>query len=133
MASMERFSKQLIEVAERLADVTDAVQGRGIRRRGLPVSWLLLPAAGAGLYALGASGSLARQAKTLLDQAKERASDLPDDLIGRVQTAAGQTDHRPSNGRRPAQTPSRSGTARGKTTSRRSSSSKSKSTSSRKS
>jgi hypothetical protein len=53
--------------------------------------WLLLPAAGAGLYALATNGSFTRQAKSVMTQAKERASDLPEELVDRVQEAAGQT------------------------------------------
>jgi hypothetical protein len=88
MADIDRFSKGLIELAERFADVTNAAQGRG-NRRGTTVRarWLVLPAAGAGFYALVANGSFKRQAKTVVNQAKDRASDLPDDLLGRIQQA----------------------------------------------
>jgi hypothetical protein len=46
--------------------------------------WLILPAAGAGLYALVTSGFFTRQAKEVLDGAKSRASELPDDLARRT-------------------------------------------------
>jgi hypothetical protein len=94
MADIYKFSDRVIDAGERLADVADAVQGRGIRRGRIGVRWLLLPAAGAGLYALATSGSFTRQAKSVMNQAKERASDLPDDLVGRVQQTTGRTDSR---------------------------------------
>jgi hypothetical protein len=99
MADMNRFADQVIDLAERFADVTDAAQGKGVRKR-TGVRWLVLPAAGAGLYALGASGSFTRQAKNVVNQAKARVSDLPDELLNRVQQATG-TDDRPKNGRQP--------------------------------
>jgi hypothetical protein len=89
MADMNKFSEGLVDLAERFADVTDAAQGRGNRQGGkLRARWVLIPAAGAGLYALGASGSLMRQAKSVVRQAKELAADLPDDLMTRVRQAA---------------------------------------------
>jgi hypothetical protein len=92
MANIDRFSERLVDMAERFADVTDAVQGRGNRRGGMvSARWVVLPLAGAGLYALGASGSFMRQAKNVVNQAKELASDLPDDLMGRVHDATGKT------------------------------------------
>jgi hypothetical protein len=94
MADIYKFSDRVIDAGERLADVADAVQGRGIRSGRIGVRWLLLPAAGAGLYALATSGSFTRQAKSVMNQAKERASDLPDDLVGRVQQTTGRTDSR---------------------------------------
>jgi hypothetical protein len=94
MADIYKFSDRVIDAGERLADVADAVQGKGIRRGRIGVRWLLLPAAGAGLYALATSGSFTRQAKSVMNQAKERASDLPDDLVGRVQQTTGRTDSR---------------------------------------
>jgi hypothetical protein len=55
---------------------------------------LILPAAGAGLYALATSGSFSRQAKDVMDQAKTRASELPDDLLGRIR----QTSQKSTSG-----------------------------------
>jgi hypothetical protein len=92
MADIYKFSDRVIDVGERLADVADAVQGRGNRKGRGGARWLILPAAGAGLFALGASGSFTRQAKSVINQAKERASDLPEELVGRVQQATGATD-----------------------------------------
>jgi hypothetical protein len=124
MASMDKLSQQLIEVAERVADVNDAAKGRGLRHRGTPTRWVMLPALGAGLYALGTRVSISRHAKSVLDQAKDRASDLPQDLLGRVQETTGETNRRSktsssgrSNGNRP-KSRARS-TSRKKTTARR--------------
>ena len=98
MADMNKFSEQVIDLAERFADMTDAAQGRG-NRKSMGARWLILPAAGAGLYALGASGSFKRNAKKVMSQAKERASELPDDLMNRVQQTSDTTQSRQTNGR----------------------------------
>ena len=84
MADIERFSKHIIDYAERLADVADAAKGKGARHSGVGARWMLLPAAGAGLYALATSTSFTRRTKDVMEQAKARASDLPDDLLNRV-------------------------------------------------
>ena len=102
--TVHKFSEQVIELAERLADVADAANGKGVRKGGA-TRWLILPAAGAGLYAFAASGSLTRHAKGVATQAKERASDLPDDLMGLVRQATRTSSSRrasssSSNGRR---------------------------------
>jgi hypothetical protein len=85
--TVHKFSEQVIDLAERLSDVADAANGKGIRKGGA-TRWLVLPAAGAGLYAFAASGSLTRHAKGVATQAKARASDLPDDLMGLVRQAS---------------------------------------------
>jgi hypothetical protein len=72
MADIDRFSERLVDLAERFADVTDAAQGRGNRQGGIRPRWFLLPAAAAGVYLLGASGSLRRQAGNVAKQAKDR-------------------------------------------------------------
>jgi hypothetical protein len=101
MADIDKFSQGLVDLAERFADVTDAAKGRGSRQGGkLRARWVLIPAAGAGLYALGASGSLMRQAKSVVRQAKERAADLPDDLMTRVRQAASVNGRGQSSGTR---------------------------------
>jgi hypothetical protein len=84
VADIERFSKQIIDYAERLADVADAAKGKGTRHNGVGARWMLLPAAGAGLYALATSTSFTRRTKDVMEQAKARASDLPEDLFNRV-------------------------------------------------
>ena len=97
MADMDRFSERLVDLAERFADVTDAAQGRGNRQGGIRARWFVVPAAAAGIYMLGASGSLRRQAGNVAKQAKDRAADLPDDLMTRVHRA---TRKSPSSGTR---------------------------------
>ena len=92
MANIYRFSDGVVDFGERLADVADAVQGKGNRKGG--ARWLILPAAGAGLYALAANRTFARQAKRVMNEAKERASDLPEDLVGRVQQVTGTASRR---------------------------------------
>ena len=108
--SVHKFSEQVIDLAERLADVADAANGKGIRKGGA-ARWLLLPAAGAGLYAFAASGSVTRHAKGVANQAKERASDLPDDLMGLVR----QTTRTSSSRKTPST--ARNGSRRRRTTS----------------
>jgi hypothetical protein len=101
MADIDRFSERLVDLAERFADVTDAAQGRGNRQGGFRPRWFLLPAAAAGVYLLGASGSLRRQAGNVAKQAKDRAAELPDDLMSRVHQATRKptTTGAGSNGR----------------------------------
>ena len=91
MADVNKFSEGLIDAAERFADVVDAAQGRGGRNSGSGAKWLILPAAGAGAYALAtSSSSLARRTRRLMSRAKDRAADLPDaDLVGRVKEVTG--------------------------------------------
>ena len=94
MADIDRFSERLVDLAERFADVTDAAQGRGNRQGGVRPRWFLVPAAAAGVYLLGASGSLRRQAGNVAKQAKDRAAELPDDLMSRVHQAGRPRGHR---------------------------------------
>jgi hypothetical protein len=108
MADIRKFSERTIDLAERLADVADAAEGKRSRRGGMRASWLILPAAGAGLYALVTSGFLARQAKEVLDEAKSRASELPDDLARR----AGEFGGRQTSGRQQASGSKRTKTSR---------------------
>jgi hypothetical protein len=78
------LSGRLVDVGERLSDVGDAARGTG---RGVGKSatrWIFLPAAGAALYALARSEFVARQAKEAVDEAKTRASELPNDLLKSV-------------------------------------------------
>jgi hypothetical protein len=111
MANIEKFSEGLLDLAERFADMTDAAKGRGNRRtQRFGMRWVLLPAAGAGLYRLAASGSLVQQAKSVAMQAKELASDLPDDLMGRVQDVTDHKNARKAGSRSSAQPSSASRT-----------------------
>jgi hypothetical protein len=93
MSDINKFSEQLIDVSERFADAVDGAQGRGPRKSGPGVRWLILPAAGAAAYALATSrSSLARQTRGLMRRAKDRATDLPDaELLGRVKEATGSS------------------------------------------
>jgi hypothetical protein len=119
MADVHKFSDRVIDVAERTSAVADAAQGKRIRRRGIPTRWLVLPAAGAGLYALMTNRSFARQAKTVMNQAKERASDLPEDLVDRVQQTTRQKSSSASSSRPSTRKSARRTTQRRKTTSAR--------------
>jgi hypothetical protein len=91
VSEINRFSERLIDLSERFADAVDGAQGNGPRKSGLGARWLILPAAGAGVYALATSGSsLARQTRKLMSRAKDRATELPDsDLFDRVKEVAG--------------------------------------------
>jgi len=102
MADINRFSEQLIDMAERFADVVDAAQGKGNRKTTISARWLILPAAGAGVYALATSGALTKQARGVLNDAKARASELPDDLLGRVRQTSSGSSNRRTPARRPA-------------------------------
>jgi hypothetical protein len=90
MADVQKFSERVIDLAERISAVADAAQGKRVRQRGMRARWVLLPGAGVGLYALMTNRSLTRQAKSVMNQAKERASALPEDLVDRVQQTMGQ-------------------------------------------
>ena len=79
MAEVKKMSEGLVDMAERFADVVDAAQGRGARKASGGAKWLILPAAGAGVYALATSSSaFARRTRKLMSRAKDRATDLPD-------------------------------------------------------
>jgi hypothetical protein len=97
MGDLNRFSERLIDIAERFADVVDAAEGRGTRK-GIEARWIVLPAAGAAVYALAtSSSSLARQTRGLMRRAKDRAVELPDaDLFERVKEVSGLADETPS-------------------------------------
>jgi hypothetical protein len=89
MGRIQHFSEHVTDYAERLSNMADAAEGK--RPRGRATRWLLLPAAGAAVYALVKSDSFSRQAKGVMDEAKTRASELPDDLVARVrQTQSSQ-------------------------------------------
>ena len=102
MAEVKKMSEGLIDMAERFADVVDAAQGRGGRKASGGAKWLILPAAGAGVYALATSGSaFARRTRKLMSLAKDRATDLPDaDLFGRVKEVTGMEQSASGSSRR---------------------------------
>jgi hypothetical protein len=114
VADVHKLSERVIDLAERTSAVADAAQGKRVRR-GIPTRWLVLPAAGAGLYALMSNRSFTRQAKNVMNQAKERASDLPEDLVDRVQQTTGQksssSSSRPSTRKSASRTTQRRKTA----------------------
>jgi hypothetical protein len=125
MFDIHKFSDQIIDFAERLSAMADAAQGKGIRRGRMGTRSLVLPAAGAGLFALAKSDFFARQAKSVVEEAKTRAADLPDELLGLVRETSPKSGSR--NGtQRPRHTSSarKTGSARkagsaGKTSSAR--------------
>jgi hypothetical protein len=121
MADMQKLSRQMVEYAERFADITDAAKGRGRSHSGGGTRWLILPAAGAGLYALFTS----KRTKGVIEEAKSRASDLPEDLVNRVRQTSQSSGGGRSTSRRTSQngSASRSQTRR-KTSSRKSTSSR---------
>jgi hypothetical protein len=119
MADIHKFSEQVIDLAERLSDVADAAKGKGIRRGSMGTRWFLLPAAGAGLYALATNGSFTKRARGVMGQAKARASELPDDLLNRVrQTSQTRTDTSGGERRRQTRSSRRSRPARKSTAAR---------------
>jgi hypothetical protein len=85
------FAKQVTEVAERVADVSDAVRGKGRRRSGGLARWLILPAAGAAVYA-AARRTLAdgRSTGGVVRGAKDASGEMPDaHLLNRVKDVTG--------------------------------------------
>jgi hypothetical protein len=115
MADIDKLSKQFIDYAERLADVADAAKGKGNRRRS-GVRWVLLPAAGAGLYALATNGSFAKRTKGAVEQAKARASELPEDLISRVRQSSPTTEGAANSSTRQSSPARRTGARRSRST-----------------
>jgi hypothetical protein len=101
MADINKFSERLIDVSERFADAVDGAQGRGPRKSGVSLRWLVLPAAGAAAYGLAtSSSSLARQTRGLMRRATDRATDLPDaDLVDRVKEVTGLAEKGSTNSR----------------------------------
>ena len=88
MASIQKLSSHVIDYAERVSEMADVAQGKHHQRAGHTTRWLLLPASGAALYALVKSDAFSRQAKDVMDEAKTRASELPEDLLTRVRQSA---------------------------------------------
>jgi len=84
MAGIQKLSSQVIDYAERVTEMANAAEGKHNQRTSRTTRWLLLPASGAALYALLKSDAFSRQARGVMDEAKERASELPDDLLARV-------------------------------------------------
>jgi hypothetical protein len=118
MADIHKFSEQVIDYAERLSNMADAASGKRMSsRNGGFRGLVLLPAVGAGIYALVRSDFFTRQAKGVVDEAKTVASDLPNDLMKSVrrptskrsdasETASStrsQSQQKPRSGQRRAQ------------------------------
>jgi hypothetical protein len=100
MADMHRLSEQIIDFGERLADVSDAARGDGRTRRSGLTRWVLLPAAGAGLYALAKSEFFSKKAQGVVDEAKTRATELPNDLMKTVRQTNQQSSSASGGGTR---------------------------------
>ena len=95
MADIHKLSEQVIDYAERAANVADAAKGKGNGNgNGAGARWLILPAAGAALYAFVKSDFFTRGAKVVADEAKSRASELPDDLMKTVRQTSQPTSQR---------------------------------------
>jgi hypothetical protein len=130
------FAERVIDLAERMSDVADAAAGKHRRRSSTPSHWLVLPAAGAGLFALAKSDFFSQRAKTVVDEAKTLASELPNDLMNSVRQASQsptQSSAKASGNSSPTsrRRTTRSGTARSGGQRRRQTSSASRSSTSR--
>ena len=102
MTQIHRFSERVIDLAERLEDMTDAANGKGRRGAKASTRFIILPAAGAALYAFAKSEFAARGTKDVVNGAKTRASELPNDLMKSVrQTTKSQSSSRGAGQRRP--------------------------------
>jgi hypothetical protein len=87
MADLHNVSKQVADVAERLADVADAARGQRSRKSGA-MRWVVLPLAGAIAYA-AAKRRLKGPARAK-DVARGARPEQPDlDLLGRVKEVVG--------------------------------------------
>jgi hypothetical protein len=122
MTDIHKFSRQVINLAERLEDMADAAQGRGRRGSSGTTRFFVLPAAGAALYALVKSDGFARRTKDVVNEAKTRASDLPSDLLKSVrqtQTTSQSSGSSASQARNGSRSRSRTRSRRKTTTSSR--------------
>jgi len=119
MALVQDFSAAVIDYAERLSNMADAAEKKPRRRDELKSAarWVLLPAMGAGVYVLARSEYLSRRAKGVVDDAKTRAAEIPEDLMTRVHetTASARSG---SNGQRRRSSAARSSGKRAASTSR---------------
>ena len=83
MSAIHRFSAHVIDYAERASNMADAAEGKGSNGMNYAGA-LVLPEAGAGVYALVKSDYFSPQAKSLREEATSFAAELPDDLMARV-------------------------------------------------
>jgi hypothetical protein len=98
MTDLHKMAEQVADVADRIAAVADALQGKSTRRRGAG-RWLLLPGAGAlAMFAVRNGTDLVRQARELADRAKEQAASMGVDFdsLTDLVTDEGGKDSRPS-------------------------------------
>ena len=116
MNGVQKLSARVIDYAERMSAMADAAEGKRQPRNRM--RWLALPASGAALYALVRSESFSRGAKGVVDEAKTRAADLPEELVGRVREATKSTSSSQSSGSSNGR--SSSSTQRRRTSTRRS-------------
>ena len=78
---LDKMAEQVADIADRIAAVADALQGKGTRRGGGAGRWWLLPAAGVvAVFAARKGPDLIRQARELADQAKEQAASIGIDV-----------------------------------------------------
>jgi hypothetical protein len=85
---LHQLAKQVTDVAERVADVSDAARGKSRKRSGVLGRWLLLPAAGAAVYAVAKRAVLDRSAGGVARGSG--ADETPDrDLLSRVKDVSG--------------------------------------------
>lgn len=115
MSGIHTFSARVIDYAERLSRIADAAEGKRPQEGGR-TRWIVLPATGAALYALVKSDFFSRRAKGVAREAKTLASELPDELMGRVQEASGTA----SGGNGASRSRSTSGSSSRRSTSSRS-------------
>jgi hypothetical protein len=119
MAGIHKVTSQVIDYAERVSAMADAAQGRHRRPAG-KTSWLLLPASGAAMYALLRNDRFSRQAKGVLEDAKTRASELPEDLIALVrETVDGSSTPTGGQARRQTSAPRKRSSSRSKASTRK--------------
>jgi hypothetical protein len=100
MAGIQRLSSHVIDYAERLSNMADAAEGKHRHSGGTMGRWVVLPATGAALYALVQSDFFSRRAKGVVDEAKTRASELPDELVARVRQTTARTSSQSGSGQR---------------------------------
>jgi hypothetical protein len=85
---IQGFSERVIELAERMSDVADAAAGKQRKSPSAFTRLVVLPATGAGVYALVKSDFLGQHAKVAVKEAKTRGADLSDDLVNSVRQAS---------------------------------------------
>jgi hypothetical protein len=102
MADIHKVAEQIVDFGERLSDVADAASGKGRRGSSGMTRWVLLPAAGGALYALVRTDFFARQAKGVVEEAKTRASELPNDLLKTVRETSRKSASRSGSQQRSA-------------------------------